>query len=186
MGTEFQGTTILMVRHNGQVAVCGDGQVSFNSVVMKGGAKKVRRLHEDKIICGVAGSTADAFSLMEHLENRLTMYSGNLVRAAVELAKSWRTDKILRRLEAMILACDAKHMFLISGTGDVIEPDDEVLAIGSGGFYALAAAKAMLRHSKTLTAGEIATEALKIASEICVYTNDNFTLEVLETVPSKA
>jgi ATP-dependent HslUV protease subunit HslV len=174
-----------MVRHDGQIAVCGDGQVSMQSVALKGNARKVRRLHENKIICGVAGSTADAFSLMENLENFLTLHSGNLVRAAVELAKSWRTDKILRRLEAMMLACDAKNMFLISGNGDVIEPDDNVLAIGSGGFYALAAARAMLKHARTLSAGEIASEALKIASGICVYTNDNLTLEILEAAPPK-
>ncbi|MDR2367585.1 MAG: ATP-dependent protease subunit HslV [Deltaproteobacteria bacterium] len=182
MPPQFQGTTILMVRHNKQVAVCGDGQVSLQSTVLKGSARKVRRLYEDKIICGVAGSTADAFSIMEHFENRLTEYSGNLVRAAVELAKSWRTDKILRRLEALMVTCDSRNMFLISGNGDVIEPDDNLLAIGSGGFYALAAAKALIRHSPSLSAGEIATESLKIASEICVYTNDKLTLEVLDSV----
>ncbi|MDR2386340.1 MAG: ATP-dependent protease subunit HslV [Deltaproteobacteria bacterium] len=179
---QFQGTTIIAVRHNGQVAVCGDGQVSLQNVVLKTKARKVRRLYQDKIICGVAGSTADAFSIMEHFEKRLTEYSGNLIRAAVELAKSWRTDKILRRLEAMMVTCDAKHMFLISGNGDVVEPDDNLLAIGSGGFYALAAAKAMIKHSQDLSAGEIASEALKIAAGICLYTNDNLTLETLEAV----
>jgi ATP-dependent HslUV protease subunit HslV len=181
----FHGTTILMVRHNNQIAVCGDGQVSLNNVVLKGTARKVRRLYNDKIICGVAGSTADAFSIMEHFENRLSEHSGNLIRAAVELAKSWRTDKILRRLEAMMLTCDSKSMFLISGNGDVVEPDDNTLAIGSGGFYALAAAKALIRHSPNLSAGEIATEAVKIASEICLYTNDHLTLEVLESVKTE-
>jgi ATP-dependent HslUV protease subunit HslV len=171
-----------MVRHNGQVAVCGDGQVSMQSTVLKAKARKVRRLYNDRIICGVAGTTADAFSIMEHFENRLTQHGGKLLKAAVELAKSWRTDKMLRRLEALMLACDSSHMLLISGNGDVLEPDDNVLAIGSGGPYALAAAKALTAHSKGLTAGEIATESLKIASEMCVFTNDNLTLEILDCV----
>jgi ATP-dependent HslUV protease subunit HslV len=169
-----------MVRHNNQVAVCGDGQVSFQNVILKGTTRKVRRLNHDKVICGVAGATADAFAILEHFENRLTEFNGHLTKAAVELAKSWRTDKMLRRLEAMMLTCDAKNMFLISGTGDVVEPDDNQLAIGSGGFYALAAARAMVKHSSHLSAGEIATEAVKIAAEICVYTNTNLTLEVLD------
>ena len=177
---QFQGTTIIMVRHNSQIAVCGDGQVSLQGIVLKNTARKVRRLFHDKIICGVAGATADAFAIMERFENHLSEHSGHLLKSAVELAKSWRSDKIMRRMEAMMLTCDAKNMLLISGTGDVVEPDDNVLAIGSGGFYALAAARAMLRHADNLSAGDIATEAMKIASEICVYTNDHFILETLD------
>jgi ATP-dependent HslUV protease subunit HslV len=181
MTPNFEGTTIVMVRHNGQVAVCGDGQVTFQNVILKAHTKKVRRIHNGKVICGVAGATADAFAILDHFESKLTEFSGQLTRAAVELAKSWRTDKTLRRLEAMMLTCDANNMFLITGVGDVVEPDDNVLAIGSGGFYALAAARAMVKHSPNLSAGDIATDALKIAAEICVYTNTNLILEVLDT-----
>ncbi|MDR1676875.1 MAG: ATP-dependent protease subunit HslV [Deltaproteobacteria bacterium] len=182
MPSQFQGTTIIMVRHNDQIAVCGDGQVSFQNVVLKGTTRKVRRIHKDQVICGVAGATADALAIMERFENCLTEFSGHLTRSAVELAKTWRTDRSLRRLDAMMLTCDAKNMLLISGNGDVIEPDDDVLAIGSGGFYALAAAKALLKYSKNLSAGEIASESVRIASEICLYTNNNLTLEVLDCV----
>jgi ATP-dependent HslUV protease subunit HslV len=169
-----------MVKHNGQVAVCGDGQVTLDNLVLKSKTRKVRRLYNDQIVCGVAGATADAFTIMDSFETLLNSHTGNIVKAAVELAKSWRTDKALRRLEAMMLTCNSRKMFLISGNGDVIEPDDNVLAIGSGGSYALAAARALTEYAKGLTAGEIATNSLKIASGICVYTNSNLVLEVLD------
>lgn len=175
----FDGTTILAVRHLGQVAVCGDGQVTLGSTVMKCTAKKVRRLHHDKIICGFAGATADAFTIFERFEDKLSKHSGQLLRSAVELAKDWRTDRSLRRLEALLLAVDAQTSLLISGSGDVIEPDDGLLAIGSGGFYALAAARALVSRASELSAPVIAEEAMTIASDICIYTNCNFTLEVI-------
>ena len=178
-GSTFDGTTILSVRYGGEVAVCGDGQVTMGSVVMKGTAKKVRRLHQDKIICGFAGATADAFTIFERFEDKLSKHGGQLTRAAVELAKDWRTDRSLRRLEALLLAVDPETSLLISGSGDVIEPDDGVLAIGSGGFYALAAARALVSRSSGLNAATIAEEAMTIAADICVYTNHNFTLEVI-------
>ncbi|MDR1488078.1 MAG: ATP-dependent protease subunit HslV [Deltaproteobacteria bacterium] len=179
--TIFEGTTILIVRHNGQVAVCGDGQVSLGPTVIKGTARKIRRIGQDqKVICGFSGATADALAIMERFEEQLAKY-GQLVRAAVELAKQWRTDRNLRRLEANLLTCDAKSTLLISGAGDVLEPDDNVLATGSGGYYALAAARALCRHAPNLSAPAIAQESLKIASEICVYTNSNFLLEVLQS-----
>jgi ATP-dependent HslUV protease subunit HslV len=176
----FEGTTILIVRHNGQVAVCGDGQVTMGATVIKGTARKIRRIGQDKIICGFSGATADALAILERFEDQLSKYNGHLVRAAVELAKNWRTDRSLRRLEANLLTCDANNTLLITGVGDVLEPDDNVLATGSGGNYALAAARAMCRHSPALSAPTIAQEALKIASEICVYTNSNLILEVLD------
>lgn len=181
----FEGTTILAVRHKGQVAVCGDGQVTLGNTVMKGTAKKVRRLHHDKIICGFAGATADAFTIFERFEDKLSKYSGQLLRAAVEMAKDWRLDRNLRRLEALLLAVDERSTLLLSGSGDVIEPDDGLMAIGSGGCYALAAARAMARHSPRMKAEAIATEAMKIASEICIYTNGNFTLETIEAPGEK-
>ncbi|MDR1309606.1 MAG: ATP-dependent protease subunit HslV [Deltaproteobacteria bacterium] len=176
----FHGTTILMLRHKGQMAVCGDGQVTLQGTVVKSTAKKIRRLHQGKVLCGFAGATADALAIMERFENQLTQHNGHLTKAAVELAKSWRTDKSLRRLEAVMLACDARGMLLISGSGDVLEPDDWILSTGSGGNFALAAGRAMIRHSPGLSAAEIAQESLRIASEICVYTNDRLTLEVLD------
>jgi ATP-dependent HslUV protease subunit HslV len=177
----FEGTTILIVRHNGQVAVCGDGQVTLGPTVVKATARKIRRLGPDnKIICGFSGATADALAIMERFEEQLSKYSGHLVRAAVELAKFWRTDKSLRRLEAALLACDSKNTLLISGAGDVLEPDDNVLATGSGGNYALSAARALCRHAPDMSAPSIAQESLKIASEICIYTNSNIILEVLD------
>lgn len=173
----FEGTTIVAVRRNGQCAVAGDGQVTLSqSTVMKQTARKVRRLYNSKVVVGFAGAVADAFTLCERFEAKLEQYSGSLERAAVELAQDWRNDKYLRRLEAMLIAADANGLLLISGSGEVIDPDDGIAAIGSGGMYALAAAKALSRNTK-LSAEEIATQALKIASEICVFTNENITLE---------
>ncbi len=174
----FKGTTIISVRKNGKVAVAGDGQVSFNNTVMKHGAVKVRKMYNGKVLGGFAGSTADAFTLFEKFDSKLEKYRGNLTRAAVELAKDWRTDKVLRRLEALLIVVDKEHSFIISGSGDVIEPEEGIVAIGSGGSYALAAAKAMLNHTK-LDARKIVEEALKIASDICVFTNDKIVVEEL-------
>jgi len=174
---EIRGTTIIAVKDENGTAVAGDGQVTFGqAVVMKHTAKKVRRIYKDKVTVGFAGATADAFTLSERFEAKLETYAGNLLRAAVELAKDWRTDKYLRKLEAMLLAADGEHVLIISGTGDVIEPDDGVAAIGSGGSYALAAARALKRNTD-MTASEIARKAMEIAAELCVYTNDNITLE---------
>lgn len=176
---ETHATTILAVKKNGQVAMAGDGQVTLGqSMVMKHTAHKVRRLHEGRVLAGFAGTTADAFTLFELFEAKLKEMRGNLLRAAVEMTKEWRKDKYLRKLEAMLLLADAEHLLLVSGTGDVIEPDDDVAAIGSGGPYALAAARALLRHSG-LDAAAVAREAMAIAAEICVYTNDRLTLETL-------
>ncbi|MFC1855262.1 ATP-dependent protease subunit HslV [Thermodesulfobacteriota bacterium] len=174
----FRGTTILAVRRDNKIAIGGDGQVTLGNTVMKHSAKKVRTLHEGKVIAGFAGATADAFTLFEKFESMLDKYSGNLVRAAVELAKEWRTDKMLRRLEALLLVADAKTTLLISGTGDVIEPDEGVMAIGSGGPYALSAARALYKNSK-LSAVDILKESMKIAADICIYTNENLVIEEL-------
>ena len=174
----MHGTTIIAVRHNGQVAMGGDGQVSVGNTIMKHSANKVRRMYSDKVIGGFAGATADAFSLFARFEEKLEKFQGNLPRSAVELAKDWRTDKILRRLEAMLIVADKDHSFLISGNGDVIEADDGILAIGSGGMFAQSAAKALLKYSK-LNAREIVEEAMNIAQSICVYTNSNLTIEEL-------
>ena len=174
----FKGTTIISVRRDGKVAVAGDGQVSFNNTVMKHGAVKVRKMYNGKVLGGFAGSTADAFTLFEKFDSKLEKYRGNLTRAAVELAKDWRTDKILRRLEALLIVVDKDHSFIISGSGDVIEPEEGIVAIGSGGSYALAAAKAMLNHTK-LDAPTIVKEALQIAADICVFTNDKIVVEEL-------
>ena len=174
----FHGTTILSVRHNGKLAVAGDGQVTLGPSVVKHKAKKVRRIYNDKIIVGFVGATADAMNLTERLEGKLERYNGNLTRSAVELAKDWRTDKYLRRLEAMMIATDRDKTFLISGSGDVIEPDDGVIAIGSGGVAAQAAATALIRHS-TLDAKAIVQEAMTIAAGLCIYTNHNITIEEL-------
>ena len=176
----IRSTPIFSVRHNGQLAVAGDGQVSFGNTVMKHQARKVRRLYDGKVITGFAGSTADAFTLFDKLEQKLERYNGNLMRAAVELAKDWRTDKMLRRLEAMLIAADKEHSLLLSGSGDVIEPDDGILAIGSGGPYAQSAAKALLLHSD-LDAESICREAMQIAASICIYTNDNIVLEKMDS-----
>lgn len=174
----MHATTILCVRKNGKVAIGGDGQVSLGNTVMKHSAKKVRKMHHDKIIGGFAGSTADAFSLFAKFEEKLEKFQGNLARSAVELAKDWRTDKMLRRLEAMLLVADNEKSFLLSGTGDVIEPDDGILAIGSGGMFALAAAKALVQNTD-LDARKIVETAMDIAQSICIYTNSNLTIEEL-------
>jgi ATP-dependent HslUV protease subunit HslV len=174
----LRGTTILLVRRDDEVAVAGDGQVTMHDVVVKGAAKKIRRLHNGEVIAGFAGSTADAFALFSRFESKLDQAHGNLSRAAVELAKDWRTDRSLRHLEALLVVSDRKSSFLVSGTGDLIEPDDGLIAIGSGGPFALAAARAMIRFTSK-NAREIAEESLKIAAEICIYTNSNITVEVL-------
>ncbi len=178
----FHATTILGVRHKGKVAIAGDGQVTMGeSVIMKGTAKKIRKIYNDQVLVGFAGSVADAFTLCERFEHKIEQYNGNLKRAAVELAKDWRSDKILRKLEALLIAIDREDMLLISGNGEVIEPDDALLAVGSGGNYALSAARALKRHGDdNLTAKDIAYHGLKIASEICVYTNDNIVIEELD------
>lgn len=175
----MHGTTILSVRRNSQVVIGGDGQVSMGETIMKGNARKVRRLHNDKVIAGFAGGTADAFTLFELFEAKLEKHQGNLVRAAVELAKDWRTDKILRRLEALLAVADHKSSLIITGSGDVIEPETEVMAIGSGGQYAKAAALALVNHTQ-LTAEEIVRKGLSIAADICVMTNHHHTFEILD------
>jgi len=177
---KIRGTTILAVKHKGKVTVAGDGQVTIDVTVMKHSARKVRRLFHNQVIVGFAGATADAFTLFDRFDQKLEQYKGNLLRAAVELTKDWRTDRVLRHLEALMIAVSKDHFLIISGNGDVIESDDDVMAIGSGGPYALAAARALIRHSD-LTATEIAGESLKIASEICIYTNQHITLEELDT-----
>lgn len=175
----FKGTTILSVRRGGRVVVVGDGQVSLGNTVMKGSARKVRRLSDGGVIVGFAGSTADAMTLYEKLEGKLKEYNGNLLRAAVELAKDWRSDKYLRRLEALLIAADATHTLIVSGTGDVVQPDEGIAAIGSGGMFALAAARGLMRHTE-MGAREVAETSLRIAAEICVFTNDSLTLEEIE------
>lgn len=179
--SEFHATTIFAIQHNGKCAMAGDGQVTMgNSVVMKHTARKVRKLFNDRVLAGFAGSVADAFTLFELFEVKLEEYNGNLQRAAVELAKLWRSDKVLRKLEAMLIIMDDKNLLLISGTGEVIEPDDGILAIGSGGNYALSAGRALKKYSgENLTATEIAKASLEIASEICVFTNDHIIVEEL-------
>ncbi|HWR43177.1 ATP-dependent protease subunit HslV [Sporomusa sp.] len=175
----FHATTIVAVRHQGNTAIAGDGQVTFGqNTVMKHNAKKVRRLYHGKVLAGFAGSVADAFTLFAKFEGKLEEFNGNMMRAAVELAKEWRSDRVLRRLEALLIVVDAEHLLIISGNGEVIEPDDGVTAIGSGGPYALAAARALVQQS-TLNAAAIARTALEIAASICVYTNDHITVEEL-------
>jgi len=178
MMVDIKSTTILCVRHKGRVVMAGDGQVSLGQTVMKHKARKVRRIYQDKVLAGFAGATADAFTLFAKFEEKLEQYNGNLLRAAVELAKDWRTDRILRRLEALLIIADKEHSLVISGNGDVIEPDDGVTAIGSGGPYAHAAAKALTQFSE-LDARAIAEEAMKIAASICIYTNDRIIFEEL-------
>ncbi|MBP2001127.1 ATP-dependent HslUV protease subunit HslV [Paenibacillus shirakamiensis] len=176
----FHATTICAVRHNGQGAIAGDGQVTFGeSVIMKTTAKKVRRLYRGQVLAGFAGSVADAITLFEKFEGKLEEHHGNLQRAAVELAKDWRQDRVLRKLEALMIVMDQSGMLLISGGGEIIEPDDDVLAIGSGGNFALSAARALKRHATDLDAKDMARESLKVASEICVYTNGNIIVEEL-------
>jgi ATP-dependent HslUV protease subunit HslV len=171
-------TTVLCVRHRGQVALAGDGQVTIGHTVVKTGARKVRKLYHDHVLAGFAGTAADAFTLFARFEGKLEEYRGNLSRAAVELAKDWRTDRVLRRLEALLAVADRDHCLLVSGTGDVIEPDDGLIGIGSGGAYALAAARALVAHSD-LDAKTIAGEAMRIAAGICIYTNDHISVETL-------
>lgn len=176
---QFHGTTILSVRRGASVALGGDGQVTLGNVVVKGGAKKVRRLHNEKILAGFAGGTADAFTLFERFEAKLDKHQGNLMRSAVELAKDWRTDRILRRLEAMLVVADREHSLIITGAGDVLEPEQGVVAIGSGGPYAQSAALALLQNTQ-LAARDIVDKALAIAADLCIYTNHQRTIEVLE------
>lgn len=177
---QFHGTTILSVRRGKQVVIGGDGQVTLGNTIMKGNARKVRRLYKDKVIAGFAGGTADAFTLFERFESKLELHQGHLVRAAVELAKDWRTDRMLRRLEALLAVADSKSSLIITGNGDVIEPEDSLMAIGSGGSYAQAAARALLDNTK-LSARDIVTKSLSIAGDICIYTNRNFTIEELDS-----
>lgn len=177
----LHGTTVLAVRRNGRVVIGGDGQVTLGNTVMKGNARKVRRLYQDKVIAGFAGGTADAFTLFERFEGKLEKHGGNLTRAAVELAKDWRTDRLLRRLEALLIVADLHTTLLLSGNGDVIEPEHDLAAIGSGGAFAQAAAQALLEHTE-LDARAIVEQALKIAAGICIYTNGNLTLEELSAV----
>ena len=179
MDTNLRATTILGVVHNGIAALGGDGQVTLGNTIMKHNASKIRKLADGKVLCGFAGGAADAFTLMERFEDKLEQYKGNVNRAAVELAKDWRTDKYLRRLEAMLAVIAKDTALVVSGNGDVIEPDDKIVAIGSGGMYALAAAKMLKEHSK-LSAGELVQEALQTASDICIYTNDKINVEVIE------
>ncbi len=176
---ERRATTVLVVRKDGKTCMGGDGQITFGNTVLKHTAKKVRKIYHGKVLVGFAGGAADGLALMERLERKLEEHRGNLTRAAVELAKEWRMDKALRRLEALLLVADEKHIYLLSGMGDVIEPEEPILAIGSGGNYALAAARALYRNNPDMDARQIVEEALKIASEICIYTNDMFTFEEL-------
>ena len=181
MNSTFHATTIFAIHHQGKGAIAGDGQVTFgNNMIMKSQAKKVRKLYRGKVITGFAGSVADAITLFEKFEAKLEEYHGNLQRSAVELAKDWRSDRVLRRLEAMMIVMDANGLLLISGNGEIIEPDDGMLAIGSGGSFALAAGRALLRHAPHLTAKEIARSALEIAADICVYTNHHIIVEEIQ------
>lgn len=175
---KVRSTTILGIRHKGKVAMAGDGQVTFGDTVLKTGARKIRKMYDDTILVGFAGAAADALTLFEKFEDKLEQYHGNLPRSVVELAKDWRTDRYLRRLEAQLAVVDKQYSYLISGTGDVIEPDDSIIALGSGGPYALAAARALVKHTK-LSAKKIVEEAMMIAGSICIYTNTNIVLEEL-------
>jgi ATP-dependent HslUV protease, peptidase subunit HslV len=174
----IEATTILAVRHQERTVLAGDGQVTLGSTVLKHSARKIRRLYNETILAGFAGSAADSFALFSRFESKLEQFRGNLERAAVELARDWRTDRLLRRLEAMLLVADRKSTFVLSGTGDLIEPDDGIVAVGSGGSFAMAAARALVRHSP-LTARQIAEESMRIAADICIYTNANLTIEEL-------
>ncbi|MGO9893159.1 MAG: ATP-dependent protease subunit HslV [Bryobacteraceae bacterium] len=179
MTTRIRSTTVLCVRRDNKVVMAGDGQVTLGSEIIKASARKIRRLYNDKILAGFAGSTADAFALFSRFETKLEQFNGNLARSVVELAKEWRTDRALRHLEALLLVADAASTYLVSGNGDVIEPDEGIAAIGSGGPFALAAATALMQNTK-MSARHIAEQAMKIAGKICIYTNDNFTFEELE------
>ena len=174
----IRSTTILCVRRGGEVAMAGDGQVSFNATVMKHQARKIRKVHQDRVLTGFAGAAADAFTLVDRFEAKLEEYQGSLIRAAVELAKDWRADRVLRRLEALLAVADRETSLILSGTGDIIEPDDGIIGIGSGGSYALAAARALQQHTQ-LSAREIAETAMRIAADICIYTNDRLSVEEL-------
>ena len=178
MKQRIRSTTVICVRRDGKVVMAGDGQVTLGHEVLKASAKKLRRLYNDKILAGFAGSAADSFALFSRFESKLEQYRGNLERASVELARDWRTDRLLRRLEAMLIVADRESTFLLSGTGDLIEPDDGVVAVGSGGSFAMAAARALVRHS-SLDARHIVEEAMRIAADICIYTNPNLTIEEL-------
>ena len=180
----IKGTTILAIKKGDTITVAGDGQVTLDTTILKHGARKVRRLYNNEVIVGFAGATADAFTLFDRFDQKLEQYNGNLLRAAVELTKDWRTDRVLRHLEALMIAVSRDYSLIISGNGDVIESDDDVMAIGSGGAFAQAAARALVRHSD-LSATEIAREAMKIASEICIYTNDHITLEEINLSEEK-
>ena len=175
----IRGTTILAIKKDDKITVAGDGQVTLDTTILKHGARKVRRLYNDEVIVGFAGATADAFTLFDRFDQKLEQYNGNLLRAAVELTKDWRTDRVLRHLEALMIAVSRDYSLIISGNGDVIESDDDVMAIGSGGAFAQAAARALVKHS-SLSATEIARESMKIASEICIYTNDHITIEEID------
>ncbi len=179
MDMKFHGTTIIALKHKDKVVVAGDGQVTFDQTIIKHSARKVRRLFHNRVIVGFAGATADAFTLFDRFDQKLEQYNGNLLRAAVELTKDWRTDRVLRHLEALMIAVSREDFLIISGNGDVIESDDNVAAIGSGGPYAQAAARALVKHSD-LDAAEIARESMRIASELCVYTNDRITIEEID------
>ena len=180
----IRGTTILAIKKDQRITIAGDGQVTLDTMILKHGARKVRRLYDDNVIVGFAGATADAFTLFGRFDAKLEQYNGNLLRAAVELTKDWRTDRVLRHLEALMIAVSREHSLIISGNGDVIESDDNVMAIGSGGPYAQAAARALVRHS-SLSSTEIAKEAMKIASELCIYTNDRVIIEELDLSEEK-
>jgi len=182
-GRRVRSTTVICVRRGDSVVMAADGQVSVGPTIMKGSAKKIRRLYQDKVMAGFAGSTADAFSLFARFEVKLEQYAGNLGRAAVELAKDWRTDKMLRQLEALLIVADAKQTFLLSGNGDVIDPDEGIATIGSGGSFALASARALMENTD-LSAREIVVKSLKIAAQICIYTNDQMTIEELKSEPA--
>jgi len=181
----IRGTTILAVKKDNKVTVAGDGQVTLDTTILKHGARKVRRLYNNEVIVGFAGATADAFTLFDRFDQKLEQYNGNLLRAAVELTKDWRTDRVLRHLEALMIAVSRDYSLIISGNGDVIESDDDVMAIGSGGPYAQAAARALVRHTN-LSSTEIARESMKIAAEVCIYTNDRITVEELDVDEEKA
>ena len=174
----FEATTVIAVRKDGQVAMAGDGQVTLGNVVMKHSAKKIRRLYNESILAGFAGSAADAFTLFTKFENKLDAHKGQLLRAVVELAKDWRSDKVLRNLEAMLIVADADNLFVVSGNGDLIEPDEGIVSIGSGGSYAYAAAKALMRHTE-MSANKLAEESMRIAADICIYTNEHISVEVI-------
>ena len=174
----FKGTTILAIKHKGETAIAGDGQISMGNTIMKNNTVKIRKLYDDKVLTGFAGASADAITLFERFEEKINEFHGNLPKAVISLAKEWRTDKILRKLEAILIVANTEKIFIVSGTGDIIEPDDNIAAIGSGGPYALAAAKALVNFSK-LSAYEIALESLKIAASICIYTNDKIVVEKL-------